>query len=355
MATWKRLLTSGDVATGTGAAGIVNDGNDLVTQDHVYEYVTQTITNLGAGSVNTVRFTMDSGSVDTSNDATVEFNILGGTGITTGTGTPQANYDGAITIDADIANSTNVGVASFSSSQFNVSGQGAVTVSNTVTFESGNQTLATNGGTLRLDADGALQLGFSVGQAIAFQTDGTTFAVMGYDQVDSTLSLNVGTSEGTHFLLDNLGNGSIAGDWTVGGDLVVSGNTTTLNTEQLTVEDPLIQIGDTSVTTAVYESTLGGEGGIKLSVGTVDATTHYAQFIHDESDSRLTGWKAKPSEATESTRSYATSPAQSQGNVMIMDVADQESVPGASDNGAGIGTLVWVPQPGGAEFYIRTA
>jgi hypothetical protein len=355
MATWKRLLTSGDVATGTGADGIVNDGNDLVTQDHVYEYVAQTITNLGAGSVNTVRFTMDSGSVSASNDATVEYNIFGGTGITTGTGTPQAGYNGAIKIDADIASTTAVGVASFSSSQFNVTGQGAVTVSNTVTFESGNQTLATNGGALNLDADGVLQLGFKSGEAIAFQTDGTTFAVMGYDQSDDILSLTVGQSEGNHFLLDNLGNGSIAGDWTVGGDLVVSGNTTTLNTEQLTVEDPLIQIGDTSVTNAVYESTLGGEGGIKLSVGTVNATPHYAQFIHDESESRLTGWKAKPSEASESTRNYASSPAQSQGNVMIMDVADLQSVPSASDNGAGIGTLVWVPQPGGAEFYIRTA
>lgn len=365
MATWKRLLTEGDISTFTPAGGTdwsgLNGGTSLVTEDIVYDLVQAELDAAAAGTTNTVKVIADNSSISAT-DALASFEFTGAGPVTTNiVGGATGDPDGIVTITVADATTSTTGIASFQSNFFTVT-SGAVKIANTVTFDPGHVTLTSqvsggNQGDIILDSIRGIHLDIQGGNVISFREDSTTKAVWEFNS-DTELALSIGTSNSNDFRFGANGNLTVNNDLTVGGDLIVNGDTTTINTSQLTVEDPLIVLGDQTVTSAVYESTLGGEGGIKVCVGTVDSTPHFSQFIHDESSNYLTGWKAKPSESTESSNTYGptSTAASSQGNVMVMDFII-DTTPDTSDNGYGIGTILANADQDAQEtfFYIRTA
>ena len=178
------------------------------SQQSVKAYVDSTVT------AEDLDVTSDSGTIDIDLDSET-LTIAGGSGIdTSGSST-------TITIAGEDASTSNKGVASFSSSDFSVS-SGAVTVKSsgiTSTQLAGsiaNAKLANSSITV---ADGSSTTAVALGGTITFA--GTSNEV------------EVGESSGTITI-------GLPDDVTIAGDLTVSGDTTTVNTATLSVEDPLI-------------------------------------------------------------------------------------------------------------------
>lgn len=362
MATWKRLLTEGDISTftptGTDYSGL-NGGTALVTEDLVHDLVQAELDAAAAGTTNTVKITADNASVSAT-DATASFKFQGASGGPVTTSIASGNTsdpDGIVSIGVDFATATTVGVASFLSNHMNVSGTGGVKLNNTITYGTGGFELVTSSEVhdITLNSNRSINLSFDDGDALTFQESGTTVAIWEYD--DAKLLLSPGGTATQRFKFSNTGNLEVHNDLIVGGDLTVNGDTTTINTAQLTVDDPLLVIGDQSLTSAQYDAlSSGGFGGIKLCTGTENSTPHFAEFVHDHDETQLTGWKVRKSAATFANNTYgAANGAANTGNVMVMDFV-LEQTPDASDNAHGIGSIVAVSeeQGGAFEFYIRT-
>ena len=178
------------------------------SQQSVKAYVDSTVT------AEDLDVTSDSGTIDIDLDSET-LTIAGGSGIdTSGSST-------TITIAGEDASTSNKGVASFSSSDFSVS-SGAVTVKSggiTSTQLAGSVANAKLANSTITVADGSSTTAVALGGTITFA--GTSNEV------------EVGESSGTITI-------GLPDDVTIAGDLTVSGDTTTVNTATLSVEDPLI-------------------------------------------------------------------------------------------------------------------
>jgi len=199
------------VAGGLGVAKNVNVGGNLAVTD-----ATTLSSTLNVSGVTSLTSAAQSSS--TSNGALV---VAGGVGIAK---------------DVNIGGNVNVGLlATF--------GNG-ITVNNGATLNGG---VVTNGG---MDINGgALDIGTPTNTAL-YVSGGIYASERGY--IANTLQT---TTEGTGAFIVK-GGASVALDLYVGGNLRVEGNTTFVNTEQVTVEDPLISLNQNNNLTFIQ--TQGG-------------------------------------------------------------------------------------------------
>ena len=98
---------------------------------------------------------------------------------------------------------------------------------------------------------------------------------------DGTLSQNsdskVPTQQAVKTYVDNLN--SVSGNWTVGGDLVVNGTTTTINTTNTTVSDKLLELGTGTTGSPT------GDAGLIIERG--DGTNIFIGYDEDANEIRL--------------------------------------------------------------------
>ena len=210
-----KTLTSPVLNTGVSGTAVLDEDDlstdsatQLATQQSVKAYVDSTVTAQDLDA------TTDSGTIDIDLDSET-LTIAGGSGIDTSASSTT------ITIAGEDASTSNKGVASFSSSDFSVS-SGAVTVKSggiTSTQLAGSVANAKLANSTITVADGSSTTAVALGGTITFA--GTSNEV------------EVGESSGTITI-------GLPDDVTIAGDLTVSGDTTTVNTATLSVEDPLI-------------------------------------------------------------------------------------------------------------------
>jgi hypothetical protein len=364
MATWKKLLHQGDVSTFTPSGTAPNidysgmdGGTDLVTEDLVYDLVQNELVLAAAGTTNAVQFTVDNSQSVSATDALAHFKLAGGLGITTTIASGGGgSIDGTVTFAADIATSSTLGVAKFAAAMFDIQASGAVTLANTVTFGTGDVTLKTtsSGDDISIDAHQHIKLKVGDNGHWILNENGSDVAVFQYTSgVDDELQLNIGTTAGSMFRFNSAGDFFTQNDVHVGGNLTVQGNTTTLNTEQLTVDDQKFIINDNASTLANFTGGADPDGGMVLKAGTTgNGDMRFADMVWRD-DNQLTGWAARSYDGSfsnnilTSTAGAAAATAQ----VMVMDFLSATGTLTGDSNG--IGSIVCRGNTGDREFFIR--
>ena len=148
------------------------------------------------------------------------------------------------------------------------------------------------------------------------------------------------------------GKKTFTGEVIVQGNFTVSGLTTTIDTQTLTVEDTNIILADPSTaystddTGASAANTAADRGGITLVSHHGTQESHFAAATW-KSGGNLTGWQVRDT----SDYSGATDVAQDDFPLSIMEF--NSTSPGSGDNAAGIGSFRFDTSLG--ELYLRTA
>ena len=148
-------------------------------------------------------------------------------------------------------------------------------------------------GALFVKGDNGLIVGYGDTQYAAFKTidSGTTTSIelkqlnydfsirvpVGSDYIEAftldTSTQRIGIYQDTPSVaLDVTGDGNFTGNLTVGGDLIIEGTTTTVNTATMTVEDSNIELGKVDTPT----DTTANQGGITLK-GATDKTINWVE------------------------------------------------------------------------------
>lgn len=314
MAVWKKIIVSGSNAhlNQITASSLTNDNiliagvggaiesSGLTLASGVFNIGNSSIVSTGAGSILTGSFTGsfvgDGGgltglvttlSITGSNDGSDSFAsvdlLTQGLTLTAGEGIDIAASGQGVTISGEIASTTNIGVASYTASNFDVA-SGVVSLADSATGAVLNITSTTNETTVSR-TNGTVQIGLPDNVTIA----GTLTAATGSIQQN----LSVG------------GALNVTGNTVIGGDLFVNGTTTTIATTNLLVEDRFILLnsgsanpdegglvideGNGSGHAFIYEADLGVQRwGFNASVdstATTANTTAYAAAVVDLNNS----------------------------------------------------------------------
>ena len=192
---------------------------------------------------------------DTGSDTFSTGEILTFTG---GEGVDTTITDNTVTISAELASTSNPGIASFTSTDFSVSGTGEVSLLDLEVADFAASGITTSGDTIASnDSDTQLPTSAAVIDYVGTEigaidlTLGIDADANGPSTVSTAQTLTVaGTANeietsvaGQTITIGLPNNVTIGNNLTITGDLFVNGSTTQVNTETLTVEDTLVELG----------------------------------------------------------------------------------------------------------------
>ena len=112
-------------------------------------------------------------------------------------------------------------------------------------------------------------------KAMFFGTNGATWSTVQFDATQYDFQTNAAS----RFSIGTNGNATFAGDITVGGNLIVNGTTTTLNTTTVEVEDNILQLNTTQGTPDTATAATSG-----ISVYRGDGVTQASLIFNDADD-----------------------------------------------------------------------
>lgn len=357
MGTWKKVLTEADKSTwttGSGQAALNGDSN-LVTGDQVYDWVVGQGYATGSGDITEVNTNSGSGlsggattgAVTLSIDYTGTDNLINNTSVTDLEGTAIATGDKIIYHDVTDNNvkrglisnlpfTNNTGTVTSVATAGTVSGitltGGTITTSGTITLGGSISGLTTSNlsGSAGITNGQLANSSFIIGDS-TISLGGTDTSLTGLTDIDLvTGAATIFDGVGSHTLTIGASTTTV----NIAGDLTVSGTTTTINTETLTVEDKLIKLADVASPT----TTTGSGGGIQIETSATEA--EWPELIWTNGG-KLTGWALSNHTATSS----ALYP------VAVMEFS--ASTAPTTGDAAGVGSFYFVESTGA--LYIRTA
>lgn len=311
---------AGDVFTIGGGDGITVGGSAIAVtiDDNTINYTATG--GSGAIQVKDGGVTFAKLSTGAFNDSTVSSVSTADTQLLTAGAV--ATFYPNVTLDGGTGSLNYITIDSTNPQQLNL---GEVDVYTDTNLSGGSSTNIQGALDLTLSAQGVLNgVAYSLGT-----TSDVTFA-----DINST-----GDITGTGNLTINgnvqLGN-AVTDTVTIAGDLIVEGNTVTLDVATLTVEDKNITLANNSTTIAG-----GAKSGISVSTS---STASYHPGVQWNSATRLTGWGAENHNSSRTQQGDDIIP------IAVMNVESQ--APTSSNDAAGEGSL-WYDTTGDT-LYIRT-
>ena len=336
-------IPNADINGGNIDGTIIGATNGLTTTQ-VTGSITGSFTGDGSGItgiVSTLSLAGDSGTdtVDLKT-GTLTFDGDSATGLST-----KVIAD-KVEISQSIATTSAVGVAKFNSVNFGVTAAGAVTIKNggVVNAELVNSEFLIQGDSTEDSA--------SLGETIKFagtaneittavSSNVVTFALPDDVTIGDALTVTglatIGGGYGsTGTTLYGNGDISANGNVVIDGTLTVVGATTTIQSQDLTIEDNIIWLGSGS-----YSNSNAVDSGIVFERGNASTPNQYAAFFFDETSNRFAVAPTSGSGLTDDGLSGATSLASLADSQFIMTVSSSatapSSAPAESTNGSEFG------------------
>jgi hypothetical protein len=304
MAEWKKVIVSGSTAdlAGLNLSGAVNANTDtdkfLVLNSGgtvTFRTGAQVLSDIGAGTGagDITSVVAGSGLTGGATSGAATLNVGAGDGISVAADT--------VAVDATVLRTTGDGVVS-GSSQITLGGDlsgtansATVTKVQGVALTSGEATQLANIGSTTISSTqwgylGAMDQGVRTSDSVTFASVTSDASIIG--KTDTITKFNFDGSTG----ITTIATASVSQNLTVGGDLIVNGDLTYLNTTNTAVEDQFILLGSGSAATTdigiIFDGTGGtpGEGAAFFYDGAVNRLSYTTIVAHADTDATPTAY-----------------------------------------------------------------